>query len=153
MSELLIVKQIEKTLLEIVSHEDNPTIIFVYIDTSIDEKMETVPFLNIYGSLIFDNGNFEEALKKAVYNCDSGYIEDVLEEIDSSSFEINLSAFYPNWPEKLEFGDHKVINIINSVIDKNQEKFNLVEKLYFAYVDNFHFVKIIDKPIHKNKLY
>nr|WP_294922239.1 hypothetical protein [uncultured Flavobacterium sp.] len=145
MSELLITMQIEETLLKIVSHEDNPTIIFVYIDTSTDESMVTVPFLNIYGSLVFDEASFDDALIQALENGDSGYIEDVLEEIDSSSFEINLSVFYPNWPEEIETGDQKIINSINSVINKNKEKFNLVEKLYFHYVDNLDFVKIIDK--------
>jgi hypothetical protein len=147
MSELLITKQIEDTLLKIVSHKDKPKIIFIYIDTSADENMETVPFFNIYGSSVFNEANLDEALKMAIDNCDGGYIEDVLEEIDSCNFEINLSTFYPNWPDALETGDQKVIKIINSVLNKNKEKFNLVEKLYFDYVDNFYFVKIIDKPI------
>ena len=147
MSKLVIAKQIEKTVKNIVSHEDNPTIIFIYIDTSVDENMDTVPFFNIYGSLIFDEENFDDALTEAIDNCDSGYINDVLDEIDSSSFEINLSALYPNWPDEVEIGDEKVINIIKSVIDKNKKKFNGVEKLYFDHVDHFDFVKIIDKPI------
>ncbi|PXY47008.1 tetratricopeptide repeat protein [Flavobacterium hydrophilum] len=150
MSQLIIAKQIEKTLKNIVSHEDNPTIIFIYVDSSVDENMETVPFLNIYGNLIFDEENFDEALIQAVENNDSGYIQDVLEEIDSSSFEINISGFYPNWPNEVGTGDQKVIDTINSVINKNKKHFNLVEKLYFDHVDNFDFAKIIDKPILKN---
>lgn len=150
MSELIITKQIEETLLRIVSHEDHPEIIFIYIDTSTDENIEIVPFLNIYGSLIFDEANLDEAIKNAVDNFDSGYIEDVLQDIDSSSFEINLSAFYPNWPEEVEIGDQKILNILNLVINKNQEKFSLIKKIYFDYVDNFDFVKIIDKPNTKN---
>lgn len=144
MNELLIVDRIEDELLRIVSHGGKPTIVFMYVDTTTDENMKIVPFLNIYGSLVFDEVNFDAAFVKAVDNSDSGYIEDILEEIDSSSFEINLSAFYPNWPDEIETGDHKVINIIKSVIDKNQNKFNLVQKLYFNHVDNFDFVKIID---------
>jgi hypothetical protein len=70
--------------------------------------------------------------------------------IDSSSFEINLSAFYPGWPEELEIGDQKILNILNLIINKNQEKFNFIEKLYFDYVDHFDFVKIIDKSNAKN---
>lgn len=145
MSELHITKQIEETLLKIVSHKNNPAIIFIDIDTSI-ENGEIVPFLNIYGSLVFDEVSCDDALIQAVDNSDSSYIEGVLEEIDSSSFEINLSVFYPDWPEELETGDKKVISIINSLLNKNKEKFNLVEKLYFHYVDNLDFVKIIDKP-------
>lgn len=145
MSELLITKQIEEIVLKIVSHQDNPAIIFVYVDTSIDENMEMIPFFNISGSLVFNEANLDEALKKAVDNCDRGYIDDVLEEVDSSNFEINLSTFYPNWPDELQIGDQKVINILNSIFSKNRGKFNLVEKLYFDYVDNFDFVKIIDK--------
>ena len=121
MSELIIAKQIEKTLKNIVSHEDNPKIIFVYVDSSVDDDMEIVPFLNIYGSLILDEGNFDDALLQAVENNDSGYIQDVLEEIDSSSFEINISAFYPNWPDEVGTGDQKVIDNINLVINKNNK--------------------------------
>ena len=147
MNELFLNKQIEDTLLKIVSHKDNPEIIFIYIDTSAAENMEIVPFVNIYGSSVFDGANFDDALKMTIDNCDGGYIEDVLKEIDSSSFQINLSTFYPNWPDELESGDQKVINVIKSVLNKNNEKFNSVKKLYFDYVDSFDFVKIIDKPI------
>ncbi|PXY41328.1 hypothetical protein DMB65_07960 [Flavobacterium cheongpyeongense] len=150
MNELLITKQIQETLLKIVSHEDNPVIVFIYIDTSTDENREIVPFLNIYASLIFDGANFDEAIKNAVDNCNSGYIEDVLQDIDSSSFEINLSVFYPDWPDEVEIGDQKILNILNLFVNKNQDKFNLIEKLYFDYVDNFDFVKIIDKSNTKN---
>lgn len=144
MNESLTFNIIEDRLLRIVSHEGKPKIVFMYVDTTTDENMKVVPFLNIYGSLVFDEANFDAALVKAVDNSDSGYIEDILEEIDSSSFEINLSAFYPNWPDDIATGDQKVINVINSVIDKNQNNFNLVQKLYFNHIDNFDFVKIID---------
>lgn len=150
MNESLITKQIQETLLKVVSHTDIPAIVFIYIDTSADENTKIVPFLNIYSSLIFDDSNLDEAIKSAVDNCDSTYIEDVLQDIDSSSFEINLSAFYPDWPEELEIGDQKILNILNLIINKNQEKFNFIEKLYFDYVDNFDFVKIIDKSNAKN---
>lgn len=100
--------------------------------------------------MVFDEANFDDALMQAVENQESSYIEDVLEEIASSSFEINLSGFYPTWPDEVEIGDQKIMNILNSVINKNKKKFNIVKKLYFDHVDNFDFIKIIDNPTLKN---
>lgn len=57
MSELLITKQIEETLLKIVSHKGNPTIIFVlipknFINISRNSPMETTKFLLSSNSLL-----------------------------------------------------------------------------------------------------
>lgn len=144
MDDQMISEQIENALLKIVTHEANPDVIFIYIDTSVDEKMETIPFLNIFGNKVREQYNFDDALKMAVENEDMGFVADILEDIDSTDFEINLSAFYPDWPGQLESGDEKILTIINHVLAKHKEKFRHVKKMYFSYIDSLEFVKMID---------
>ena len=144
-TKLLTTKKIGEKLLEIISHADKPDIVFMYIDTTYDENSEVVPFLNIYGSLTIQRYDLNNSIQKAIDNEDAGFIEDALEEIDSSEFEINLSAFYENWPDDLDSSDEELIDIVGELIDKNRKLFEPIQKLYFDYIDHFGFVKIIDK--------
>jgi len=153
MNELLVIKKIEETLLEIVSHEEKPEIIFMVIDTSVSDvegegkgTMNFVPYLNIYSCAVFNEDNLDDAIQTAIEKKDFVYVEGVLDTITENDFEIKLVSLYPNWPDQLKAGDDKIIASVKNTINNNKEKFEHIKKLYFYHIDSFDFVKIIDKP-------
>lgn len=153
MNESVVLKKIEEILLEIVSHEEKPEIIFMEIDTSVsdveDESsglMNIVPYLNIYGNAILNQHNLDDTILTAIENDEFGYITDILDNIIWNDFEINLVELYPNWPKQRKTGDDKIVTTIKNAVNNNKEKFEHIKKLYFYYVDNLDFIKIIDKP-------
>lgn len=153
MNELVVIKKIEETLLEIVSHKEKPEIIFMVIDTGVSEaegegrgRMSIVPYLNIYGNAIFDENNLDDAIQTAIEDKDFVYIEGVLDPITENDFEIKLVSLYPDWPDQLKAGDDKIITTVKNTVNNNKEKFEHIKKLYFYYMDSFDFIKIIDKP-------
>lgn len=148
MIESEVIKKIDETLLEIVSHEEKPEIIFMVIDTSVSdaEDEDMVPYLNIYGNAILSEENFDNAIEIAIGDEDFGYIEDILDPITASDFEIEIVSLYPAWPDQINDGDEKIITAVKNTINNNKEKFEHIKKLYFHYVDDLDFIKIIDKP-------
>lgn len=154
MNESVIVKKIEETLLKIVSHEEKPEIIFMFIDTSTagikyeDSRpyINFVPYLNIYGHKIYKGNNLDNSMQIAIEKEDFGYVAGILKTITESDFEINLVSLYPNWPDETEVGDEKIITSVKNTINNSKEKFEHIKKLYFYYIDSFEFTKIIDKP-------
>lgn len=153
MNESTIIKKIEETLLEIISHEEKPEIIFMEIDTSVSDiedegsgSMDIIPYLNIYGNAILNQHNIDDSILTAIENDEFGYIADILDNIIWNDFEIKLVSLYPDWPDQLKAGDDKIITTLKNTINNNKEKFEHIKKLYFYYVDNLDFIKIIDKP-------
>lgn len=153
MNESVVLKKIQETLLEIVSHEEKPEIIFMEIDTSVSDVevessglMNIVPCLNIYGNAILNQHNLDDTILTAIENDEFGYIADILDNIIWNDFEIKLVSLYPDWPDQLKAGDDKIITAVKNTINNNKEKFEHIKKLYFYYVDNLDFIKIIDKP-------
>ncbi len=153
MNESVVVEKIEETLLEIVSHAEKPEIIFMEIDTSVSDiedegsgSMNIIPYLNIYGNAILNQHNLDDSILTAIKNDEFGYIADILDNIIWNDFEIKLVSLYPDWPDQLKAGDDKIITTLKNTINNNKEKFEHIKKLYFYYVDNLDFIKIIDKP-------
>ena len=153
MNESVVVEKIEETLLEIVSHAEKPEIIFMEIDTSVSDiedegsgSMNIIPYLNIYGNAILNQHNIDDSILTAIKNDEFGYIADILDNIIWNDFEIKLVSLYPDWPDQLKSGDDKIITTVKNTINNNKEKFEHIKKLYFYYVDNLDFIKIIDKP-------
>jgi hypothetical protein len=149
MNDIKVLEIIKESLLNIIAHKDAFDIIFLEIDTSISDikKGKIVPFLNLYAYTKFNkNDSLDQVIKTALDNHDLGFMIDILDLKTSSSFEISLEILYPNWPEKLDEGDAKVIGVIKENITNNKEKFEPIRKLYFSYLDSFEFVRIIDKP-------
>lgn len=153
MNESVVVEKIEETLLEIVSHAEKPEIIFMEIDTSVSDiedegsgSMDIIPYLNIYGNAILNQHNIDDSILTAIKNDEFGYIADILDNIIWNDFEIKLVSLYPDWPDQLKSGDDKIITTVKNTINNNKEKFEHIKKLYFYYVDNLDFIKIIDKP-------
>lgn len=153
MNESVVVEKIEETLLEIVSHAEKPEIIFMEIDTSVSDiedegsgSMNIIPYLNIYGNAILNQHNIDDSILTAIENDEFGYIADILDNIIWNDFEIKLVSLYPDWPDQLKAGDDKIITTLKNTINNNKEKFEHIKKLYFYYVDNLDFIKIIDKP-------
>ncbi|NMH89019.1 hypothetical protein [Flavivirga algicola] len=144
MNESETIKKIEDTLLKIANHKDNPDIVFIEIDTGGSEE-GIIPYLNLYGNLILNQENLDNVIQKAIGKDEFGYIIDILDCVIWNDFEIEIPSLYPNWPNELEIGNLKIINAIKKTIDGNRKKFSHIRKLYFHYVDNFDFVKIIDK--------
>jgi hypothetical protein len=141
----IIKKEIEKVLLEVANQKEKPDIIMIYIDTSYDDESNVVPFFNIFGEKVFDNKDFDEAIKVASEKQDEGFMWDVLDEFYSSTFEINLSVFYPQWPNDYKNNDKKVVSVIKDFLSKEMQRFEHIQKLYFFHADSFEFTKIIDK--------
>ncbi|MBN1501264.1 MAG: hypothetical protein JW982_13985 [Spirochaetes bacterium] len=138
-----VVKKIQETLNKTVGNF-RTKIVMIYIDTTYgDSGIE--PFLNIIGASVSSGKNFDEAVKLAEENDDIGFIYDVLNNCEESFDEINLSAFFPKWPDDLKKGENEITDIIRHFISEN-DVFNDVQKLYFHHVDSLDFVKIIDKP-------
>lgn len=144
MDETSLLEKIKTTLLHIVEHKEKPEIIFVEIDTGGSDE-GIVPFLNIHGSHILPDNDFQEAIKTAVEHDNYGYIVDVLDVVEWDEFELKLVPLYPNWPNERTNGDQKIVNTIKDTIQENPKSFTHVKVLYFHYVDNFDFVKIIDE--------
>ncbi len=142
---IVIKKEIDRVMLEVINQSDNPEIILIYVDTSYDDQSNIVPFFNIFGLKVIDGYDFDKAIEIASEQQDESFIWDVLDECYSSTFEINLSALYPEWPNDDESSDKKVVGIIETVIDEKKQKFDHIQKLYFFHVDSFDFKKIIDK--------
>ena len=142
---IIIKKEIERVMLEVANQNDKPDVVMIYIDTSYDDESNIVPFLNIFGYKTFDNEDFDEAIKTALKQENEGFMWDVLDEFYSSTFDINLSVFYPQWPNNFEDGDQKVVTFIKKILSKEMQRFEHIRKLYFYHVDSFEFIKIIDK--------
>ncbi|MDD7885112.1 hypothetical protein [Flavivirga sp. 57AJ16] len=142
---IIIKKEIERVMLEVANQNEKPDVIMVYIDTSYDDESNIVPFLNVFGNKTLDNEDFDEAIKTASKQQDEGFMWDVLDEFYSSTFDINLSVFYPQWPNNFEDSDKKVVTFIKNLLSKEMQRFEHIRKLYFFHVDSFKFTKIIDK--------
>ena len=140
-----VLSRIEEGLLSIVTHEERPDIIMIEIDAGGAEE-GIVPFLNIYGSLVLDDESLDEAIQTAHEQDEFGYIIDVLDPIVEDDFEIKLAPLYPEWPMKREEGDQAIVAVLKATVDQNKEAFKHIKKMYFSYVDNLGFVKIIDQP-------
>ncbi|WP_128755388.1 hypothetical protein [Aquimarina sediminis] len=140
--------EISNTILKHALHAQRPDIMFIEIDTSFSDISDEggIPYLNIYSYKVFPERKLDHALQTAIDNEGFGYITDILDEIVSDYFKIKLTSFYPNWPEQIELGDKKIIASIKDTIQGNEKKFEHVKKVIFNHIDDFDFVKIIDKP-------
>lgn len=145
MDKKIITKEIERVIIKVANHKGNPDIIMIWIDTSYDKDSSVVPFFNISANKVFKNTDFDEAIKAASEQQDEGFLWDVLDETYSSMFEINLSAFYPQWPEDYENKDKNVVSIIKDLLNKDMLRFEHIQKMYFFHVGSLNFTKIIDK--------
>lgn len=150
MGELDSIELIKSKLVEIASHENRPEIIFVEIDSSVSDIKEEgmVPFLNIYGYNLFENSNFDEAINTAEENDDFGYITDILRHVARSDFEIKIVALFADFTDpNQQDGEDTIIKIIQDMVDSSSAVFANVKRLYFHYVDDYEFVKIINLPL------
>lgn len=145
MEESTVLKQIDDILLKAVRHKDKPNVIFAMIDASVSDKEEEgiVNYLNIYGCTITNGYNFDTAYKKAIKYDDLGYVTEILKYVVRSDFEIKIASLFSNSNESV---DDKIIETINKTLNTNKEAFNQIKKLYFHWVFDSDFVKIIDKP-------
>ncbi len=140
--------QIEKTLLEIVKHQERPEVVHIQLDTAASSNPEEniIPYLNIYGSKVYSRHNFDDAMQTAVEKEEFGYIMDVLDIIEFDEFSIGLVSLYPKWPNDQQAGDKVIVEKINKMIKENKEEFKHVKKIFFNYADSLDWIKFIDLP-------
>ncbi|MEJ2692664.1 MAG: hypothetical protein P8166_06270, partial [Candidatus Thiodiazotropha sp.] len=92
-----------------------------------------VPYLNLRAFNVSKNNDLKSTLGQVASTDDWGYLEDIVQEQDSSTFEISLEAIYPRWPGDLEIGNEKIVNILMS-----KAKLLSPETLYlFHYIDSW----------------
>jgi hypothetical protein len=89
------------------------------IDTSVakdggGESFKIVPYLNLWAFNISKNGDLKSALGQVAITDDWGFLADIVQEQDSSTFDISLEAIYPHWPGDLENGNEKIVNYLMS---------------------------------------
>jgi hypothetical protein len=89
------------------------------IDTSVPRVSEgdgykVVPYLNLWAFNAIDGRDLVTTLRGVANTDDWGYLEDIVQEQDSSSFEIALESIYPLWPDDFDEGTEKIVNILIS---------------------------------------
>ncbi len=108
------------------------------IDTSVandggGESYNIVPYLNLWGFNISKNKNLKSALGQVAITDDWGFLADIVQEQDNSTYDISLEAVYPLWPNDLENGNEKIVNILMS-----KAKLLSPETLYlFHHIDDW----------------
>lgn len=108
------------------------------IDTSVakdggGESYNIVPYLNLWAFNISKNKNLKSALGQVANTGDWGFLADIVQEQDNSTYDISLEAVYPLWPNDLENGNEKIVNILMS-----KTKLLSPETLYlFHYIDSW----------------
>ncbi|NMH89968.1 hypothetical protein [Flavivirga algicola] len=141
-----VVKQIEGTLLRVISYKDKPDVVFCVFDTSPsgleEERLIYDSYLNIYGCTIRDGYNFDAAYKEVIEHDDFDYVTSVLRYSVRSTFEIKISSLYSD--KKSE--DDPLIKTLNEIANNNKKAFNQIKKLYYHHVAEIDCFKIIDKP-------
>lgn len=112
----------ENAISEFLSTYRQADMIEAVIDTSVSHFPNTtsqsmIPYLNLYALNIFEGKNVGQALQQVADTDNWGFLADVTEEIGISDFEIPLTELYPRWPDDLDEGDRKVINILTAAKD------------------------------------
>lgn len=79
------------------------------IDTSVGG-----PYLNLWACRVHDGADLDDALRQVNATGDGGFLEAIVDELDSSSFQIRLAQVYPHWPDDLEQGDRTVIRLLDA---------------------------------------
>lgn len=79
------------------------------IDTSVQG-----PCLNLWAWRLLGDARLEDAMRASTDTGDWGCLFDVVDEIDSSTFQLRLAAFYPDWPGAIDRGDADVIGILQA---------------------------------------
>lgn len=84
--------------------------------------MGITPYLNLRALDIHEGNSFEEAMRKVSKTEDWGILEDITKQIGDMTFEVELTEFYPDWPENYEKGDLKVIHALNCAVNNLSQK-------------------------------
>ena len=87
------------------------------IDTSVSsastgDSYKVVPYLNLWAFNVTKGRDLIAALREVAIAGDWGYLEDVVQERDSSTFDISLQKIYPHWPNDFVNGNRKIVNIL-----------------------------------------
>lgn len=133
---------IKKKLIKMAANPKS-MIIFAYIDTTYAGS-EIVPFLNIFAASVFEDDDINQAIIDAEKNDDLEFIYDIIDTCEESLNEINLSEFFPDWPDNIKDGENQIVEIINDSI-KDNLCFENISKLFFHHVDCTEFIKIINR--------
>jgi|GEM_PF-3992256 len=143
-----VLKTISKTILEHAGHEGEPDAMFLEIDTSVSETLNRfVPYLNVYSYRVFPESNLDEVIAYAVEKEDLGYVFDEMKGVASDTFRIDLHEIYPETIVDLDEGDKEIIDTVKETVNNNEEAFRHIKKLYFHYVSDTDFIRIIDLPV------
>ncbi len=91
-------------------------LIEVVIDTSVavGDGQEMVPYLNLWAFNVAKDRDLVSVLKEVANTENWGYLEDAVQERDSSIFEISLQSFYPRWPEDFDEGNERIVSVLVS---------------------------------------
>ncbi len=89
------------------------------IDTSLlkvngESSAQYLPFLNLSALNISQDNDLMATLREVADTENWGYLEDIVQEQDSSFFEISLLEIFPHWPDDLDNGNARIISILMS---------------------------------------
>ncbi len=77
------------------NYKNNPDVVFIEKDTSsLGNSLK--PYLSLYGDLILNQENFDNAVQRAINQDEIGYVVNILDCVIYDDFEIELPALYPN---------------------------------------------------------
>jgi len=139
--------KITKNVLKIIG-EKSVRVLIAEINTYVDDvEYGLEPFLDVFGSHIFDGKNIKQALKTAIDNDEYGYLDDVFDVINWIEGEINLKSVYKKWPDNTDESDTVVASLLKEIVEENATSFQRIEKFYFHHFDEFDFITIIGEPI------
>jgi len=126
----------------------NVEVIFAYIDTTVGSAVPwtMIPFLNIYGGSVYEEDNIDNRMKRVEDEDSIECLYDIIDFTEECDFEINLSQFFPEWPDNTENGEEEILETIRAAIE-NKTAFAKVRKLFFFHVDCSanEIVKVIDR--------
>jgi len=111
---------IENALHQFFSRHRQARLITAVVDTGVKKSaapqtaLEMVPYLNLRALDIAAGKALRTAWPKIAATGHWEHLEDLVEELDCSAFEICLEPFYPNWPDGLAQGDGQVVRLLQA---------------------------------------
>lgn len=109
-----------------VSAHRDADVVEAVVDTSVNG-----PCLNLWAWSVQQGKRFDEAMREAADTLDRGFLEDILDEVGSITFEIGPMGLYPDWPEAIEQGDHALMQMLDAAAGELPAK----TRLLFHHVD------------------
>ena len=101
-----------------------------------------VPFLNLWAWKVSDAGRLDDAMRMVAETGDLGFWYDLLDEVGSLAFDVEVAAHYPDWPTGIEAGDASILAQLSALARPPLQKASGRLRVVFHHVDAWPLIEI-----------